>query len=99
MKKTLLTSIAALFLATGTAQAGHYRFLCKNHFFVVWTHSWPAHPPTSPRVIIMISRSDPDGDEWDGKDGWVADRLVHYNGSDLFYRGRKCEYLDPEEKR
>ena len=47
----------------------------------------------------MISRSDPDGDEWDGKDGWVADRLVHYNGSDLFYRGRKCEYLDPEEKR
>ena len=105
MKTKLLTGIAALlgiaalFLATGTAHAGSYVFLCRNQFFVVWTHSWPSHPPTLPHVTVEIARSDPDGEDWDGKDGRVSKRLVHFNGSDLFYRGRRCEFIPREEKR
>ena len=95
MKKLLLTGIAALLLATGAAHAGNYRFLCGDQFFVVWTHSWPSHPPTLPHVTVTITRSDPDGEDWDGKDGRVSKRLIHFNGTDLFFRGRKCEYLDP----
>jgi len=52
-----------------------------------------------PHVTVVITRSDPDGEEWDGKDGQVSKRLIRFNGSDLFFRGRKCEYLPPEEKR
>ena len=89
----------ALLLATGTAHAGSYVFLCRNQFFVVWTHSWPSHPPTLPHVTVEIARSDPDGEDWDGKDGRVSKRLVHFNGSDLFYRGRRCEFIPREEKR
>jgi hypothetical protein len=99
MKKVFLFGIATLLQATGAAHAGSYLHLCGNQFFVVWTHSWPAHPPGTPRVTVMITRSDPDGEEWDGKDGWVSKRLIHFNGRDLFFRGRKCEYFPPEEKR
>jgi hypothetical protein len=98
LARASITSIAALLMATGTAHAGERLFLCRNQFFVVWTHSWPGHPPTVPHVTVTITRSDPDGDEWDGKDGQVSKRLIHYDG-DLFFRGRKCEYLPWEEKR
>ena len=102
MKRLFLTGIAALFLTMGTAHAGNYLFLCRNQFFVVWTHSWPSHPPTVPHVTVMITHSDPDGEEWNDKNGEpvrASKRLIHFNGSDLFFRGRRCEHLPPEEKR
>jgi hypothetical protein len=68
---------------------------CGDQFFRVWTHSWSGHPPTLPRVTISITRSDPDGDEWNGKE--MSRRLVHYvstlRGDHLFFRGRKCEHV------
>jgi hypothetical protein len=98
----IAAGVAALFLATGAAQAGSYLFLCKDQFFVVWTHSWPAAPSAKLRNTHTITHSDPDGEEWYSKDGEqvrASKRLIHFNGSDLFFRGRKCEYLPPEEKR
>jgi hypothetical protein len=55
-----------------------------------------------PHVTVSITLSDPDGEEWNDKNGKLvqpSERLIRYNGSDLFFRGRKCEYLPPEEKR
>jgi hypothetical protein len=96
--KLFLASIAALLLATAAAQAtSDDLYRCGNKFFRVYTHSWPAHPPTLPRVTISITRTDPDGDEWDEEGKEVSRRLVRYmstlRGDNLFFRGRKCEHM------
>jgi hypothetical protein len=93
-RKTALAGIAALFLATEAAQASSDDlFRCGNQFFRVWTHSWPGHPPTSPRVTVSITRSDPDGDEWDGKE--ISDPRITRPIQKWLRtgRGRKCEHV------
>jgi len=96
--RALITGIAALFLATGTAQAtSDDLYRCGDKFFRVYTRSWPGHPPTLPRVTISITRTDPDGDEWDEDGKEESRRLVRYvstlRGDNLFFRGRKCEHV------
>src|SRR5262249_5949034 len=53
----------------------------------------PAHPLTLPRVTISITRSDPDGDEWDGKE--VSDPRITRPIQKWLRtgRGRKCEHV------
>jgi hypothetical protein len=99
MKKLLFTvSVAALFLTTGAAHATtDVLYRCGDKFFRVYTRSWPGHPPTLPRVIISITRADPDGDDWDEDGKEVSRRLVRYvstlRGDDLFFRNHRCEHV------
>jgi hypothetical protein len=98
MRKFFLAGCAASFLATGAAHATtEVLYRCGDKFFRVWTHSWPGHPPTLPRVMISITRADPDGDDWDEDRKQVSRRLVRYvstlRGDNLFFRGRRCEHV------
>jgi hypothetical protein len=88
MKKLLLTAIAALLLATGTAHANdNWLAKCGAQFFVVYCHHG-----------CSFNRSDANGNE-EGPE--VPQRLfrlrVSGNGETfnetLFFRGRKCKYV------
>ena len=64
----------------------------------VSTHAvGPAIHQRSPASPFSITRTDPDGDEWDEDGKEVSRRLVRYvstlRGDNLFFRGRKCEHV------
>jgi hypothetical protein len=81
MKKLLFTvSVAALFLATGTAHATErYSVRCANQLFTVYGHHG-----------YMFFRGKPETNE--GKT--VPKRLFRWRDDGaLLFRGRKCEYV------
>jgi hypothetical protein len=62
MKKLLLTSIAALFLATGTAHA--FEFQCGPHYVsTMGMHGWPGEEKArqcrdfEPHIILYLARN------------------------------------------
>jgi len=78
MKRLLLAGYAALFLATGTAQATErYLIRCRGQLFTVYGHHGYA----------FYRGNAPDNS---GKD---LQRLFRFRGDDLLFRGRKCEYV------
>jgi hypothetical protein len=86
MKNLFLTSIAALFLATGTAHASMHRswHLCGKYLI---TNAWQ-YPPGQDNWAIV-----PDHNKsYFEKDNYrkIPNRTVKSHGEDLYYRGQKC---------
>jgi hypothetical protein len=79
MKKLLLTTIAALFLATGAAQANsNWTFLCGGMTVYVLGHHGYEYATEDERILP------PQKFKW----RWAN------SGPILYYRGRKCTCLD-----
>jgi hypothetical protein len=83
MKKLLLTGIAALLLATGTARltqaTERYSVRCKGQLFTVYGHHG-----------YMFFRGEPeDNDEKKA----LPDRLFRFGDDALYFRGHKCKYV------
>jgi hypothetical protein len=81
MKKVLLTGIAAVFLATGTAQATENYFVQCGHKLVnVYGH----HGYTFTEIIKGQERRE------------LSSRMFRFDGGDLYFHGRKCFCIPPQ---
>src|SRR5262249_48647580 len=88
MKKALLTGIAALFLATGTAHASMHRswHLCGKYLI---TNAWQSTGPSLGDHWWIV----PDHDKsFMEKNNYskIPNRFVKRHGKNLYYRGQKC---------
>src|SRR6516162_10918919 len=99
MKKVLLTSIAALFLATGNAEARSFEdYHCGKHVIEYVFQKY-----------FAPDREHCDGGPCDGKghyfvvkpDGTVfnrrVDRAVRVRNDNTFYKGQKCREFTQDE--
>jgi hypothetical protein len=82
MKKLFLSGIAALLLATGTAQATESYFVQCGHKLVnVYGH----HGPLTFTEIIKGQQ---------GRE--LSSRMFRFHGADLYFHGRKCFCIPPQ---
>ena len=92
MKKLLLTGIAALFLATGTAHASaHLTFLeCGPHLIVnIWAAPEGGGPIDKWLLVLDRNRGWNEG----GNQKRVPRRMIKLKDQGYYYRRQKCQYI------